>query len=69
MSFILGGPCSGKSFFGSRLGEASKGKIEAISTGDLIRAEIKTNEEFARRMTEIVRRGYLVPVEFSVTPR
>jgi adenylate kinase len=62
MRFIIfGPPGAGKGTYASLL--ASKLKIAKISTGDIIRQEIKQNADFGRRIVDFVDKGELVPDE------
>lgn len=62
MRFIIfGPPGAGKGTYASLL--ASKLKIAKISTGDIIRQEIKQNTDLGRRIVDFVDKGELVPDE------
>ena len=58
---FLGAPGVGKGTFAARV--AKKLNIPAISTGDLIRAEIKAKTSLGLKMKEISDSGKLVPDE------
>eukprot|EP01083_Nonionella_stella_P096501 271324_1 len=58
---FLGAPGVGKGTFAKRL--APKYNVEIISTGDIIRTEIKNKTEIGMKVKEISERGDLVPDE------
>jgi adenylate kinase family enzyme len=58
---FLGAPGVGKGTFASRI--AKKLNIPAISTGDIIRAEIKRGEKFGKELKRYTDAGRLVPDE------
>lgn len=58
---MLGPPGSGKGTYSSRI--SSIFKIPQISTGDMIRAEIKSQTETGKKIQEIVNAGRLAPDE------
>ena len=66
MRFIIfGPPGAGKGTYASML--ASKLEIAKISTGDIIREEIKRNTDLGKRIVDFVTRGKLVPDEIVIT--
>ncbi len=65
MRFIIfGPPGAGKGTYASML--ASKLKIKQISTGDLIREEIKQDTDLGKKINGFVKRGELVPDEIVI---
>ena len=65
MRFIIfGPPGAGKGTYASVL--ASRLKIAKISTGDIIREEIKQNTDLGKRIVDFVKRGELVPDEIVI---
>jgi adenylate kinase len=56
---MFGPPGSGKGTYASRL--SAKLKIPHISTGDLVRDEIKNQSEMGKRINDYSSRGLLVP--------
>ncbi len=61
---IFGPPGAGKGTYASML--ASKLKIAKISTGDIIRDEIKRNTDLGKEIVDFVRKGELVPDEVVI---
>lgn len=61
---ILGPPGSGKGTYASRL--TSILGVPHISTGDLVREEIKSQTEIGKRIKDYVDRGELVPDEIII---
>lgn len=61
---MLGPPGSGKGTYSSRI--SSILKIPQISTGDLIRAEIKSQTDIGKKIQGIVNSGKLAPDEIAV---
>lgn len=65
MRFIIfGPPGAGKGTLASML--AFKLKIAKISTGDIIREEIKRDTDLGRRVVDLVKNGELVPDEIVI---
>ncbi len=65
MRFIIfGPPGAGKGTYASML--ASKLKIAQISTGDIIRDEIKQNTDLGKKIIDFVNKGELVPDEIVI---
>ena len=65
MRFIIfGPPGAGKGTYAYML--ASKLEIAKISTGDIIREEIKGNTDLGKRIVDFVTRGKLVPDEIVI---
>lgn len=60
---FLGSPGSGKGTLATQLVEDLK--ILHLSTGDLFRAKIKSDEEFALKMKQIIAQGLYVPDEIT----
>ncbi len=60
---LLGPPGCGKGTISSHL--LSKGNFIHISTGDLIREEIKTQSDLAKKINDYVLEGKLVPDEIT----
>ena len=58
---FLGAPGVGKGTYAGRI--APKLQIPTISTGDLIRAEIKTQSELGKQFSSYVNKGQLLPHE------
>ena len=56
---FLGAPGVGKGTYAGRI--APKLQIPTISTGDLIRAEIKTQSELGKQFSSYVNKGQLLP--------
>ncbi len=61
---IFGPPGSGKGTYSSRLKE--KFGLEKISTGDILRDEIKKGSELGRKVEEYLKRGELVPDDIII---
>jgi adenylate kinase len=61
---IFGPPGAGKGTYASML--ASKLKIAQISTGDIIREEMKRNTDLGKKITSSVKKGELVPDEIVI---
>ncbi len=61
---IIGPPGSGKGTYASRL--ASAYQIPHISTGDMVREEIKSNTETGKEMKRYSDKGRLVPDKFII---
>lgn len=65
MRFIIfGPPGAGKGTYASML--ASKLKMAQISTGDIIRDEIKQNTDLGKKIIDFVNKGELVPDEIVI---
>jgi adenylate kinase len=65
MRFIIfGPPGAGKGTYASML--ASKLKIAKISTGDIIREEIKRDTDLGKKIVDFVNKGKLVPDEIVI---
>lgn len=64
MLFVLGGPGSGKGTQCERIVE--KFGYTHLSTGDLLREEVKKDTDRAKMMNEIMKEGKLVPQEIIV---
>ena len=62
VSFVLGGPCCGKGFFGNKVVQASKNKIAALSAGDLIRSEMEKSNSFSMKISDCINKGGIIPV-------
>ncbi len=61
---LLGAPGSGKGTIAKRISQDYS--IPQISTGDLFRAIVKEENEFARKIKEILASGSLVPDEITI---
>lgn len=61
---LLGAPGSGKGTIAKKISQDYK--IPQISTGDLFRAIIKEETEFANKIKEIINGGSLVPDEITI---
>ena len=61
---LLGAPGSGKGSIAKKISQDYK--IPQISTGDLFRAIIKEESDFAKKIKEILARGELVPDEITI---
>lgn len=61
---LLGAPGSGKGSIAKRISQDYN--IPQISTGDLFRAIIKENSDFAKKIKEILANGSLVPDEITI---
>ena len=66
MSFVLGGPCSGKGYFCSRVEDRSNGMIKALSAGDLLRKEVKSGGPLAESIDRLLLQGRIVPAEITI---
>jgi adenylate kinase len=62
---LFGAPGSGKGTQAEKISE--KFKIPSISTGDLIRAEIKNSTELGKKVAEYANQGKLVPDEIVMS--
>lgn len=61
---IFGAPGSGKGTQGEKLAE--KYGLEHVSTGDMLRAEIKSNSEFGKKADSYISKGQLIPDEVMI---
>ncbi len=61
---LLGAPGSGKGSIAKKISQDYQ--IPQISTGDLFRAIIKENNDFAKKIKEILASGALVPDEITI---
>ena len=61
---LLGAPGSGKGSIAKKISQDYQ--IPQISTGDLFRAIIKENSDFAKKIKEILASGALVPDEITI---
>src|SRR3990167_4551938 len=66
LTFVLGGPCSGKGFACNKIVEKSKGRIVALSAGDLLRREIKSNGSLATQIVPLLEAGKIVPAQITL---
>ena len=65
LSFILGGPCSGKGYFARKLCEYGAGRIYGISAGDLIRKEVERKGKNHELIEEILLKGQIIPAAIT----
>jgi adenylate kinase len=61
---IFGAPGSGKGTQSTKISE--KYALEHISTGDMLRAEIKANTEFGKKANSYISKGHLIPDEVMI---
>ena len=61
---IFGAPASGKRTQSTKISE--KYALEHISTGDMLRAEIKANTEFGKKANSYIYKGHLIPDEVMI---
>lgn len=66
ISFVLGGPCSGKGFFCERIEALSNHKIAALSAGALLRQEISRKGKLSSQLTEYLNAGQIVPAKITI---
>ncbi|XP_072176266.1 adenylate kinase isoenzyme 5-like [Diadema setosum] len=63
--FVVGGPGCGKGTQCERI--VSRFGLTHLSTGDLLRAEVKSGSERGKNLTEIMEKGQLVPMDVVLT--
>ncbi|HBT84296.1 MAG TPA: adenylate kinase [Porphyromonadaceae bacterium] len=61
---IFGAPGSGKGTQSTKLAE--KYGLEHVSTGDMLRAEIKAKTEFGKKADSYISKGHLIPDEVMI---
>lgn len=61
---IFGGPGSGKGTQGEKLAE--KYGLEHVSTGEMLRAEIKANTTIGKKIDSFISKGQLIPDELMI---
>lgn len=60
--FVVGGPGSGKGTQCEKI--VAKYGFTHLSSGDLLRAEVKSGSEMSKQLNELMQQGLLVPNEF-----
>ena len=60
--FVVGGPGSGKGTQCEKI--VAKYGYTHLSSGDLLRAEVKSGSEMSKQLNELMQQGLLVPNEF-----
>lgn len=64
--FVIGGPASGKGTLSTLLVEMMKGMVVHVSSGDLLRLEVRSGSKLGMEVDGIMKRGELVSAEIVI---
>jgi adenylate kinase len=63
---IIGAPGSGKTTDASMIAERNSDKVAHYSTGDMLRAEVKSGSELGKEIDSYISKGELVPLDIII---